>query len=290
MNWTQIKCIVYLLAGVALISYALTVVATRRIGIRGAMASAGQELARGGTENERIERMGSGLKNELSGFLTSRAGLHRVLWGDAEAPLGDGKATGRVILTNGVGEELGIRLHYLDNGKFETLGFWNPGPFVVTSPTESGSTNAFAIYLVAEKVDRAIIAYGRGDWTRFQLAKEPIISEKDILSYNFANHTLVLTPEAAQRIPRRPLPEVPFIVMAGGQRIYLGVFNSMFSSSSTAVPTITVEEGTLGTNQQANSFLIKRAYAGPEFALGPDRRSDPRIRAALGAINFQKAE
>jgi hypothetical protein len=66
------------------------------------------------------------LKQELAALLTSTTKVARVEFGDEGKPIGNGKATGLLILSNASGNRLGIRLRDLGDDKFESLGFWIP--------------------------------------------------------------------------------------------------------------------------------------------------------------------
>lgn len=151
-------------------------------------------------------------------------------------------------------------------------------------------TNTFGIYLMEEPVDRRLTTYGKGDWSRIRLSASPVISATDIVSYDFAEHGMRLRPEALARIPRPPVPGTPFVVVANGERIYLGAFVTGASSMSFAVPTIMVDRRAIVTNQPPDTLMIERAYPQPSFGVGPDPRGDPRIRAALTALGKLRTE
>ena len=149
-------------------------------------------------------------------------------------------------------------------------------------------TNSFSIYLPSEPVDRRITAYGKGDWSRIRLAETPLISAADILSYDFADHSMRLRSEALARIPRPPVWGTPFVVVANGQPIYLGVFMTGDSSMSFAVPRIMTDRRVLVTNQAPDILVIERASPRPSFGVGPDPRGDQRIQTALAALHKLK--
>jgi hypothetical protein len=150
------------------------------------------------------------------------------------------------------------------------------------------TTNSFGIYLTAEPVDRRITAYGKGDWSSIRLSESPLISAADIISYDFAEHSMRLRPEALARIPRPPVHGTPFVVVANGERVYLGAFTTCSSSMSFAVPSIMVDRRALVTNQPPDTLVIERAYPQPSFGVGPDPRGDPRIKTALTALHKMK--
>jgi hypothetical protein len=137
-------------------------------------------------------------------------------------------------------------------------------------------------------VDKRIIAHGKGDWSRIRLSESPLISAADIVSYDFADHSIRLRSETLAKIPRPPVAGTPFVVVADGQRIYLGVFTTGISSMSFAVPNIMVDRRVLVTNQAPDILVIERAYPRPSFGVGPDPRVDQRIKTALVALHKLK--
>jgi len=156
------------------------------------------------------------------------------------------------------------------------------------SVCSAGTTNSFGIYLLSEPVDQRITVHGKGDWSRLRLSESPLISGADIVSYHFADHSIRLRSEALAKIPRPPVAGTPFVVVADGQRIYLGVFTTCASSMSFAVPSIGVDRRVLVTNQAPDILVIERAYPQPSFGVGPDPRGDQRIKTALSALHKLK--
>lgn len=144
---------------------------------------------------------------------------------------------------------------------------------------------SFGIYLAAEPVDWGIIAYGKGDWSSIRLAESPLISETEIISYDLADHSMRLKPEALSRIPKPPVSGTPFVVVVNGERVCLGVFTTCASSMSFAVPSIIVDRRTLVTNQPADTLVVDRAYPSPSFGVGPVPRNDQRIKSTLSALH-----
>jgi hypothetical protein len=83
---------------------------------------------------------------------------------------------------------------------------------------------------------------------------------------------------------------MPFVVVADGQRIYIGVFVTCSSSMSFAVPAIVVDRQKVVKDQPPDTLVIERAYPQASFGVGPDPRSDPRIKTALSALHQQKEQ
>jgi hypothetical protein len=134
-----------------------------------------------------------------------------------------------------------------------------------------------------------MIQEGKADLSRLHLSEPPLISEADIISYDFSNHIITLKPEAFARIPTiAPVRGTPFVVVADGQRIYLGGFMTPISSFVLAVPSIMVGPSVSLPNIPTNILVIDRAYPSPSFGVGPDPRGDPRIKSALKALRKLK--
>jgi hypothetical protein len=143
--------------------------------------------------------------------------------------------------------------------------------------------HSFAIDL-APNVNKRVVQQGVGEWWDTKPASPPVISDADLVAYDFTRHLMTLKPEAMARIPRPPVEGTPFVVAVDGQPVYPGAFATRSSSRSFAVPTITVDGRAMNTNQALDTLLIERAYPQPSFGVGPDPRSDPRIRGALAAL------
>lgn len=157
-------------------------------------------------------------------------------------------SVGAVLLTNG---------QYKDNnGKSRGMG----------AGDNAGSR--FAIYLVKETNTITAIEKGIGN---VELEGNPIISGKDIKSYNWSDHTIEFNEEIYGRIPKVPMSGLPFVVVADGERIYTGAFWTSFSSVSTDLPVIDV---------LIKPFKIVMGYPGkPDNA--SDQRNDMRIYKVL---------
>src|SRR5439155_345175 len=82
-------------------------------------------------------------------------------------------------------------------------------------------TNSFGIYLTAEPVEPRVL-HGEGNWSRVRLSKTPVISGSDIISYNFAEHSMRLRAEALARIPQPSVHGTPFVVVVNEERKEFG--------------------------------------------------------------------
>ena len=99
--------------------------------------------------------------------------------------------------------------------------------------------------------------------------------------YETATHTVQWDTWHNSTAIKNQLPQVgvyglPFVVIADGQRVYLGAFMSMASSVALDMPVILLE------NMQDSSFAIEPAYPGSTPPT-VDVRMDPRIMNVLEA-------
>ncbi len=95
--------------------------------------------------------------------------------------------------------------------------------------------DVFAIYL-PEDMNTDYIKQGKYELSNLQLRDEPWLSIDDIDFYDFSTHYIYLK----QRGKALPSWTSPFVVVANGERCYLGQFHSPFSSSLPMSPTIMV--------------------------------------------------
>jgi len=151
------------------------------------------------------------------------------------------------------------------------------------APRSAARAHSFDIYLVRFTPDQPWTPATLGDLADLALEKEPVLSDADILSYDFATHSFLVRQSALSRLPEPPVWHKPFVVVADGQRIYVGAFSTTLSSYPSSVPSIIVS-----FRRFKNELTICRAYPAPGFATGTDTRSDDRIRAALEGLHKLK--
>ena len=134
---------------------------------------------------------------------------------------------------------------------------------------------------VEERV-RAYLQRKPGD---IPLANFPLISDRDIESYDWKTHTLTVDRTAIRRILRPLVWGTPFVVVVDGAPVYVGAFYSSVSSQSCPVPVIMTDSFL----NRTNTLVIDRAYPGatPD-QLANDPRSDGRIKIALQALGKLK--
>ncbi len=152
----------------------------------------------------------------------------------------------------------------------------------VTSLAAIPKRGAFGIYPIAGSVDARVLAQTPERWRELPLASKPVISDQDIVAYDFSKHAMKLKPEALKHLPRPSVSGIPFVVVVNGERIYPGAFYTTASSIPCAVPVIVTDR--VAQNQPANQILlIESAYPQPT-AHGKDLRSDVRVRNALASL------
>jgi len=143
----------------------------------------------------------------------------------------------------------------------------------------SSKIDGFAIYLLSQDISVSEVSQTKLD--QLPLAKTPLISSEDIISYERINHSIQLTPAAYKRFQQvYPTPikvnGIPFVVCVGPQRIYTGALWSPASSISYDGVIILQSFGS-----GEISIQLKLGYPRPEIFTGSDPRSDPRIIRAL---------
>jgi hypothetical protein len=123
MNKWQLICPMVAIALVAIFGLAGQGRRNHRYYVSAQTRMIGQDLIKQ-TNSSRLVRIGPGLQDRLSGFLAAPSGVADALLGD-EPHLGDGSACSRLVLSNAVGERLGIQLRQdSEPEKFHVLGYW----------------------------------------------------------------------------------------------------------------------------------------------------------------------
>jgi hypothetical protein len=146
----------------------------------------------------------------------------------------------------------------------------------------SASGGELRIYLVEDSLSYDEIS-SLADLSSLHLKEPPLLTSRDIESYEWATHTMKLKPECGMRLfttfaqrTRHPMISHPFVVAVDSLRIYMGALNSMYSSwSASNVPRI----GIPFEDAPVSALRIAGATAGRGKFNDP--RNDPRIRAAL---------
>ena len=140
-----------------------------------------------------------------------------------------------------------------------------------------------AIYLLAEEGPASLLE-GRA-LAELALVEEPIIGPDDLLAYDTATHTMSLSEAAMGRVRElfaAPVPTggVPFVVKAGGERIYAGAFWTPLSSLS--YDGVVILDTQMLSSVMPGDIRITLGYPAPEVFTGADPRADRRILEAVG--------
>ena len=155
-------------------------------------------------------------------------------------------------------------------------------PFLVTLPAESQQPR-FGIFmpkldvftLTPDVTDR-VNSYFRSPPGEIPLADYPIISEDDLLSYDWSTHTLLLRHSIWHKLPEPAVHGAPFVVVADGAPLYVGAFWTSISSLSTPVPVIMWDR-----RRESTRLAIQRGYPSPKAAEGV---ADPRANSRLWKV------
>ena len=142
--------------------------------------------------------------------------------------------------------------------------------------SEPESAGDFAIYLVEQGTFDPQM-----DLNQLELEGTPFLSLDDILTYTWETHEIALTESARERVEQLEVPVtggVPFVVCVGAERIYPGAF--WISYSSMSYNGIVID--TLSSQLDDPILRLQLGYPeSPEFFMGEDLRSDPRIQQSL---------
>ena len=146
---------------------------------------------------------------------------------------------------------------------------------LVSACVQNGGSR-LALYLI-EKDNK--------DLTKVELASEPLLTDADIIEYQWADHTIQITEQAAKRIPISR--EVgtggkAFVIVVDNKVCYRGAFWTGLSSVGHFHPVIMVDRADLQV------IKISRMYPNLEAELEPDPRDDGRIRKVLKALGKLK--
>lgn len=118
------------------------------------------------------------------------------------------------------------------------------------------------------------------------LEDTPFLTDEDILAYDWATHTMSITPEAVSHFPigmRLPLTHKRFVVVAVGRRCFYGAFVNPLSSFGAGCPQITAmgyDPHAIRISGGPSHYTDADGVAHDE----PDRRENADLRAALEAL------
>ena len=128
------------------------------------------------------------------------------------------------------------------------------------------------------------MAYLRtNDLSKIPLAEYPIVSETDLISYDWDTHTLHLRRSLWFTVRQPGVHGVPFAVVVEGVPIYLGAFWTEESSVSTHVPVILWDH-----QRKSKDITIQWAYPTSKFGKGADPRANQRLKKVLKELGKLK--
>jgi hypothetical protein len=120
------------------------------------------------------------------------------------------------------------------------------------------------------------------------LAAYPVISADDLVSYDWETHTMQLREPFRMRIPAPTIGiGVPFVVVADGVPLYVGVFWSGLSSITPGGPMI--EIGPDFEESKNPVIRLRAAHRGPD-GKDLDPRGDPRLFKVLQELGKLKTK
>ncbi len=180
-------------------------------------------------------------------------------------------------------------------------------------------TNYLSFYLLAETIPSDALVNTNIVPDGLRLMPTPILSDADLREFDWSNHTFVITAEAAKRLSSnlykmdgfdgRPFtyesgyigyhlcgPDTPFVLVASGERVYVGIFSSSYSSSGYMVPFVWPDGPAFLSVSATNDvkFKIMITRLSPEYLAmfgftntWVDVREDKRILAALQKLSIR---
>jgi hypothetical protein len=150
--------------------------------------------------------------------------------------------------------------------------FWLLTPLFISG---CNSPEVFAIYLTKDNIPVSKMPV----LSHVDLASKPVISTKDIISYEKNTHEIELTTDAYERVMQLEVPTTgkAFVVCVHKAPIYWGAFWTPISSQSFDGVTIWVNLSA----RQGNTIKIGLGYPSEDFFRGDDPRSSPEIIQSL---------
>jgi len=140
--------------------------------------------------------------------------------------------------------------------------------------------------LTSDVTDRVNSYLYRSKPSEIPLAEYPIISEDDLLSYDWNTHTLLLRHSIWYKLREPAVHGAPFVVVADGVPLYVGAFWTSISSFATPVPVIMWDQ-----KRESTHLTIQRGYPSPEVAGEvADPRANDQLRKVLEELGKLKRE
>ena len=185
----------------------------------------------------------------------------------------------------------------------------------------SQDTNLISIHLLSEKFPFDSI----NDWNRNSLQQAggnsanlfalnlnpqfivpgPLLTDSDILYWDVGGHAFYVSNSVSSNAfdgmySSRKWPDMkscqegtPFVLMVRGEPIFIGTFEQLASSQSVTVPVLVAYAARYRRNIYSEDwmeFRITRGYLGDDEGVGPDRRNDPRLVAAVNKLLVKRGQ
>ncbi|OGN87255.1 MAG: hypothetical protein A2Z74_03550 [Chloroflexi bacterium RBG_13_46_9] len=147
--------------------------------------------------------------------------------------------------------------------------------FMPIGCTINTKDEGFAIYLTKDDIHPAQMEA----MSHVKLADQPVVSMKDVITYNAQTHEIKLTASAFERIYGLDVPVrgKSFMVCVDKKPIYWGAFWTPISSISFDGVTIWIPLGF----QEPNVITLELGYPSSTFYAGEDPRNNPEILNSL---------
>lgn len=104
----------------------------------------------------------------------------------------------------------------------------NDAPRQNQTAVHARPAHSFGIYLTSGKVEPAAAAT---NLSALELVSSPVISDADIVVVDLTNGLMKLTPGSFERLPAASVGGTFFVTVADGERLFLGAFCTILSSS-----------------------------------------------------------
>ncbi|HTY81214.1 MAG TPA: hypothetical protein VMB24_00365 [Dehalococcoidales bacterium] len=143
--------------------------------------------------------------------------------------------------------------------------------FIIVGGNLAIKPGEFAIYLTKDDIPPVQMLY----LSHYDISEKPVISQRDIVTYNEQTHELKLTPSSFERIASLDVPVQgrSFVVCVGKKPVYWGAFWNPVSSISFNGVTIWKPY----TDQDPAIVKLELGYPSPDFYSGNDPRNSPEI-------------
>jgi hypothetical protein len=139
----------------------------------------------------------------------------------------------------------------------------------------NSQTEGFTIYLTRDDIPVSQMEA----LSHVEIANTPVISSKDIISYDKETHEIELKADAYERVQALQVPTSgrSFVVCVDKGPIYWGAFWIPISSQSFNGVTILIP----AFSQQGNIITLELGYPSENFFTGEDPRSNSEILTSL---------